>query len=330
MTNNQLWYTRRGKEIRGPFPKKLISRYLLIGRVLEGDEVSVDQRNWTLVSLVPDLIPSEMKADLTVPENMEKLRLARLREDERKYGDRRQLSDEETEEEILKRRSGEERRDSETVEAIRHRLIKTRTSQLVTSSKPSYRNTAIIFFFIAVIIVIASLLYSPGHTVVVHNCKLSAQPQVDWSNCRFEGLQLGAVDLHGAKMQNTSLIGANINGSNLSYSEMSYTNLLNADIRNTNLSYSKLLGAVLRNSKLNAVNLQHSDLRYAILHGADLTDTDLSNANLSQAVLSSATLVNTTLSGAILDGAIWFDNTVCAPESIGKCVPLSSSQEVGR
>ena len=329
MANNHLWYTRRGKEIRGPFPKKLISRYLLIGRVLESDEVSTDQRSWKRVSQLPELIPEEMKADLSIPENLEKLRLARLREDERKYGDRRQQGDARVDDEIRKRRSGDERRDSETVETLRHRLIKTRTAQLIKSSKPNYRATAIVFSVIVATVIGVTLMYSPGQQMAVNNCALAAQPLVDWSNCRFEGLQLGAVDLHGANLQNTSMIGATIDGANLSHTQMSYSNLLNADIRNTNLSDSKLLGAVLRNAKLNALNLQRSDLHFAILHGADLTDTDLSNANLSQAVLSGAVINNAKLSGTVLDGAIWVDNTVCAPESVGKCNSLPA-QEAGR
>jgi hypothetical protein len=320
MTVNQLWYTRRGKEIRGPFPKKLISRYLLIGRILETDEVSADQRNWKPVLQLPELIPEEMKADLTVPENIEKLRLARLREDERKYGDRRHQGDEAPDDEVLKRRSGEERRDSETTETLRHRLIKTRTHQLISASKPSSRFTAMVIIVFSVLIIATVLFYKPGKQAVTNNCVLPAQPQVDWSNCRFEGLKLGAVNLQGANLQNTSLIGANIVGANLSHAQMAYANLLNASIHNSNLSQSNLMGAVLRYAKVKEVNLQHSDLHFAILFGADLSDTNLSNANLSQAVLTGAVIDNATLSGAILDGAIWIDNTVCAPESIGKCV----------
>jgi len=325
MASNQLWYTRRGREIRGPFPKKLISRYLLIGRVLENDEVSSDQCNWRLVSQLPELIPEEMKADLSIPENMEKLRMARLREDERKFGDRRQ-QDEVLQDEIRSRRSGEERRDSETAETLRHRLIKTNTNSLIAASKPNYRMTAIIFSVVVTLVVALvigiTVAYTPGQQTEVSNCTIAAQPKVDWSNCHFEGLQLGVADLQEANLKNTSLVGANIDGVNLSRAQLSYSNLLNANIRNADLSESVLLGAVLRNAKLNAVNLRHSDLHYAVLRGADLTNADLSYANLSQAMLAGAVIDNTKLNGAILDGAIWVDNTICAPESIGKCISV--------
>ena len=93
MSNKQLWYTRRDKEIRGPFPPGLITRYILLGRIQESDELSTDQLSWQQVSCLPDLIPPQMKLDLSMPDNMEKLRIARMREDERETVDRRNKND---------------------------------------------------------------------------------------------------------------------------------------------------------------------------------------------------------------------------------------------
>ncbi|MCG6968286.1 MAG: pentapeptide repeat-containing protein [Gammaproteobacteria bacterium] len=326
--NNQLWYTRRGKEIRGPFPKKLITRYILIGRVLERDEVSNDQRTWQPVSALPELIPEELKADLSVPENMEKLRLARMREDERRYGDRRQLSDAELEEAIRKRRSGKERRDSETIETLRHRLIKTKTNQLLRENKKSYRKVAIALSLGVALILGIAMIYSPAPQVVAENhCELAAQPEVDWSNCRLEGLQLMAVDLHGARLQNTSFIAAQLRGANLSQAQMSYSNLLNADVSDANMVNAILVGAVLRKANLNAANLQGSDLRYAILQDVDLSNANLRDANMAHVILTGANITNTNFNGAKLDNAIWLDNTICAPGSIGRCVTLQDNKQ---
>jgi|GEM_PF-176064 len=323
-SNPQLWYTRRGKEIRGPFPKKLISRYLLIGRVLETDEVSADQRIWQLVSALPELIPEEMKADLSVPENLEKLRLAQLREDERRYGDRRQLNGKELEEAIRKRRSGKERRDSETLDTLRHRQIKTQTNQLIRAKKNSYRKPVLVLALVVGLVLGASLMLSPQpKQVAINNCKQDARPNVNWSNCRFEGLELTAADLRGATLQNTSLIAAQLHGANLSQAQMSYSNLLSADISNTNLSNAVLVGAVLRKSDLTAASLHGSDMSYAILQDANLSNADLRNANLAHAILTGANITNTNFYGAKLGNAIWLDNTICAPESIGRCVPLA-------
>lgn len=320
MVNKQLWYSRRGKEIRGPFPAKLISRYILLGRILESDELSRDQINWKPVSDIEELIPDEMKADLSIPENKEKLRLARLREDERQYGDRRQLDEKEVSDDIRRRRSGEERRESENMVVLRHRQIKTKTTQLLTSERESYRNPIIALIAGMLIVVGIAVFYSPGKKDVINNCNLAPRPEVDWSNCRFEALDLNSVNLKGANLQNTSLIAANLRGANLSDAQMSYVNLLNADVRDANLSNAKLMGAVMRKANFTAAKLNDSDISFAVLQDVDLSNADLSGANLTHVILSGAVITNANFSGAILDKAIWVDNTACAPGSVGRCV----------
>jgi len=129
MKNNQLWYTRRDREIRGPFPAGLITRYILLGRVREEDEISTDQISWQSVKDSPDLIPDEMKLDLSKEENREKLRIARMREDEREIGDRRAQQIAIESEKYKNKRSGVERRGDESADEIRHRELKTRLLQ---------------------------------------------------------------------------------------------------------------------------------------------------------------------------------------------------------
>ena len=138
MTNNQLWYTRREKEIRGPFPAGLITRYILLGRIREDDQLSVDQLSWQLVNEVSELIPEELKLDLSLPENQEKLRIARLREDEREASDRRGKQLTNDNETNLKQRSGMERRKTETDDVKRHREIK---DQLLVSLRKKSRES---------------------------------------------------------------------------------------------------------------------------------------------------------------------------------------------
>ena len=159
MTNNQLWYTRREKEIRGPFPAGLITRYILLGRIREDDELSVDQLSWQLVSDNPELIPEELKLDLGVPENQEKLRVARMREDERESNDRRSRKSSIEGHSNKHNRSGVERRKNESDEVKRHREIK---DQLLASLREKSREnyvsrfvwltfvfTLIVFFVVA-------------------------------------------------------------------------------------------------------------------------------------------------------------------------------------
>jgi len=76
------WYTRRGDLVRGPFPAGLISRYILLGRLLESDEVSHDRVQWLTIAEHPDLIPDVMKI-VETPEDEERLMLARRHADER-------------------------------------------------------------------------------------------------------------------------------------------------------------------------------------------------------------------------------------------------------
>lgn len=320
--NQQLWYTRRGKEIRGPFPKKLISRYILIGRILQSDEVSLDQRHWDTVSSLPELVPEELKADLSIPENVEKLRLARLREDERRYGDRRQRRGADLEKHTHKGRSGQERRDFETPAALRHRLIKSQTNQLIRhpAIKGQYK-FAIALAFIVVAVLGGAWVFSPEPLEpATDHCEQPAQPEVDWSNCRFEGLQFVAVDLRAAKLQNTSFIGAILRRANLSQAQMSYSNMLKADVSNANLTNATLVGAVMRKADLSAVNFKGSNLAYAILRDADLSNSDLSNTDLTNTILTGANITNTNFAGAKLANTVWTDNTICAPESVGRCV----------
>ncbi|WP_455207105.1 hypothetical protein [Kaarinaea lacus] len=136
MPNKQLWYTRRDKEIRGPFPAGLITRYILLGRIVESDQISTDQISWQPVSNLPELIPEELKLDLSLPENQEQLRIARMREDEREAGDRREKQQTNGKENNNYVRRGGDRRSSETNDVIRHREIKT---QLLESLRQKNR-----------------------------------------------------------------------------------------------------------------------------------------------------------------------------------------------
>lgn len=320
MSKQPLWYTRRDNEIRGPFPAKAITRYILLGRISETDYLSTDQNNWKVVSSVTELIPAEMKTDQSIAENRERLRLARLREDERQAGDRRQTTDHDIDEDLRYKRSGEERREAETIETLRHREIKTESAQIIAKGQENYR-----FYYVALAVVIASIvivsvMFAPGRPVAINNCNEPAKPNVNWSNCRLEGIKLAASNLEGAQLQNASLNSADLTGVKLSRAQMSYINMANANARNVNLSEAVLTGAVLRKSVFVDGNLRDADLSFAILQEVDLSGADLTNANLTQAVLNGAIIINTKLKGAVLDNAIWIDNSVCAPGSVGKCI----------
>ena len=73
----QLWYTRRGDAVQGPFPAGQITRYIILGRVLLTDEVSVDQQTWVPISQVPEMIPELVQTDTGDPALRQRLQAAK-------------------------------------------------------------------------------------------------------------------------------------------------------------------------------------------------------------------------------------------------------------
>ena len=81
-SNKGCWYIKRGEKIQGPFPNKLIGRFLILGRITQDTLVSQDQNNWSEVSQYPAMVPEVVK-EAGTPQGDRALMLARIREDER-------------------------------------------------------------------------------------------------------------------------------------------------------------------------------------------------------------------------------------------------------
>lgn len=60
-STEQFWFTRRAGQVRGPYPGAEISRYLLLGRLRESDEVSPDRHDWRRLADHPELIPEVVR-----------------------------------------------------------------------------------------------------------------------------------------------------------------------------------------------------------------------------------------------------------------------------
>ena len=56
--SNELWYVRRGEEIRGPYRWEVVARNFGLGRIHAKDRLSRDQQHW--------LAPDELQARLPV------------------------------------------------------------------------------------------------------------------------------------------------------------------------------------------------------------------------------------------------------------------------
>jgi len=315
-TIRQLWYTRRDDTVRGPFPYGLISSYLLIGRIGLDDEVSVDQIRWVRVRDVPELVPDELKGDPNDPAIQERLRLARRREDERAAGDRRQHSDTLPDE----RRHADNRRQPEPSDLVQHRNIRTVLAKQRGSQPENHRVR--VFLGVALVVsaaVAAAFAFMPEPPSLKLQCEAPVGPQVNWSNCRFEGIILNYANLAGAQLGNANLMGAQLNSAILAGANLSYANLSRGELRGADLRRAKIVGTIFRNATLTQVNAQNADFGYSILQGADLRGANFHDADLTKADLSNANIDGAVFDGAHLGGAIWIDRSVCAPESIGGC-----------
>ncbi len=318
MQTKQRWYTRRDNQIRGPFPAPQISRFILLGRLHDTDELSTDQLSWQKVSDVPVLVPEELKADLSDPEAYEKLMIARMREDERNARDRRDES--KPGDPMPDRRSTDNgRREDEEDAILRHREIKTAIAEAAEQRKQHYFLRGVVVTLFLASIIGAAWYFQPWQEQESADCNALAQPWVNWSNCLMEGVKLVTADLRGAHLRNANMAGADLRGAHLAGADIAYTNLVGANLTGAELTQAIMLGANMRNADLAGVDLHSADLSYAILQGVDLTNADLRESNLSNADLTGAKLKTARLQGAKLDHAIWLDGSVCSIGSVGKC-----------
>lgn len=321
MQNKQLWYTRRGNEIRGPFPAQQISRFILLGRIHDSDELSVDQHEWQKVSDVPILIPEELKTDLSDPKAHERLLIARMREDERNARDRRDENEADNPVSERRQRSSDERRSDEEEDIIRHREIKTAITEAAKHRQQNYFLRGMLVTFILVGIVTGAWVYQPWQPQdnELVNCNAAPQPWVNFSNCLMDGVKMVNADLRGARMRNANLAGSDLRGSQLGGADLAYSNLVSAQLSAAMLNQAVLVGANLRNANLENADLTNANLAYAILQGTVLNNTNLTGADMSNADLQGADLATAKLDGAKLDKAIWIDGSVCLAGSIGEC-----------
>lgn len=283
--------------MRGPFPGGLVSDFVLLGRLTEQDEVSQDRHTWVRISECPHLVP-EVLRNAVREEDSERLRVARMRADERV---RERRSDGPVPPELAEQRHGD-RRHLEAPEVLRHRLLlaQAHTSLWTTLQRPTYRYP---------IAIAAVLLAGMGASYLWHgsdyslattrNCRQAAAPQVNWNHCDKTGAALARSLLSGAVLNNARLTGAELRAANLDNADLGYTELSGADLSRATLKSANLRGAVMRDANLAAADLSGTDLGYADLRGARLD-----GANLD---------------GAHLDRTLWVDGRTCANGSVGEC-----------
>ncbi len=290
------WYTRRGTVVQGPFPAGLIRRYVILGRIRVGDELSRDLATWTPLEDLPELIPDFVQDAHDDPRMQRRLIAAKRWEDERRYEERRTDSNELQEE----RRREEDRRRAESNELPLRRPAANDGDSIVHGIHPGHRRgviTALVAFLVMTVVVM--FLSRPAILEDGADCRRAPGPEVDWRDCSMEGRNLNGTDLRAAKMNSMALNGANLGSARLVRADLSFSNLSVASLRAADLSEARLMGTSLRGSDLSGASVENADLSYA----------DLRNAKLD----------GMRMTGARFDHAVWVDGRTCLPGSVGGC-----------
>ena len=295
-TTSNRWYLRINGEVKGPYPAGLVSRYLLLGRLGDSDEVSNDGEDWIAIKDVPELIPQVMKGDSSDPMTQERLQAARRWADERSL-DRR--GERENQASSQQNRRDNDRREPEQDPVIDYRHKRAGREEKLLAASQGRWTILMIAGTVAVVAGVFLLLYKPPPPQLGADCHSPPAPNVNWSNCVLDGAHLEGLNLSGATLYSASLTATNLrksklNGAILSYAALSIANLEGADLRG-----ATLVGTKLRQAKLNNTRLENADLSYADLTGADLSGARMHNTKLGN--------------------AIWTDGSRCLPESVDGC-----------
>jgi len=288
MKKNTLWYVRQNGVVTGPFPSRVLTNNLMLGRLTMDDEACLDQINWQIISDISVLHPEE-EIDVRTKINL----------DERNGFDRRQSTEDDTHDKIPRRK---ERRAPENPDTIRRRQFHTLLMQ-----KFREQQSPILWPLIAVALVLISIVGTaiisptllPVSTV---DCNAPADVAINWNNCLKPNLQLANTTLNNAQLRSAILTNSNLISAVLTSTDMAY-----ADLSFSALNYSQM-----QNANLIGANLEQADLSNADLSNADLSYTNLLNANLDNAILDNVTF----------DHAIWPNGDICSVKSIGQCLRI--------
>lgn len=293
----ELWYTRRGGITRGPFPGGLISDFLLLGRLTEKDEISQDGHTWIPLSEQPHLVPEVLRNAVT-DEDGERLRVARMRADERL---RERRADGPVPPAIADLRHGD-RRHGEASEVLQFRTLRAqaRPGLLVTLQRPTYRYPIAIAVVLLVGMGVSYLWHGSDYSLeTTRDCQAPAAPAVNWNHCDKTGVALARASLTGAVLNNARFTGAALYAAALDGADLGFAELSGADLSHSSLKLANLRGAVLRGANLAHADLDGADLGYADLRGANLGGARLDHARLGR--------------------ALWVDGRTCAGDSVNTC-----------
>ena len=127
--------------------------------------------------------------------------------------------------------------------------------------------------------------------------------QLDLNAAYMSYVRAPQVNISGADLRHSDLMGAVMRRANLSGCYMNPAHMYHADLRESDLTNALLHGANMRGADLRGADLSGADLDRAVLSDADLSGANLTNANLPRTSLIGAKLAGTNLTGANFSGA---------------------------
>lgn len=214
MKTQSLWFVRHGGRVSGPFPAKLISQDVMLGRFQATDEASTDRVRWTQIQEITELQPhishtqnaTGETAD-TAPDWERVRREAALRwVDERQRVDRRdQMGIQEPIE--LNRRS-------------QARRVQANSPDLATlkQRRKRFLGIGIVLLGLLALVLYAVFSFFPRNQVKVGlydpytACANPASSQLNWARCDKNSAWLKGLYLTSTLFSETSFNPANLRG----------------------------------------------------------------------------------------------------------------------
>ncbi len=234
----------------GPFPEPYVCEQILIGRIREDDQLSLDGHAWHSYRQVPEIMADIGRLlDPAVDDPQwreERIRAVLRNADERKHADRRES---ETPEQAAawqeRRRSCDRRHIPETVQQQTYRQQVTEVDNWLRHYRQRYGWA--VLAFVAAVVVLGAVLHSFQAVRPIDLglrtskfCDLPAARNVDWHGCDKSGYLLAGADLRQA-----NLTGVNFSGANLSYA-----NLGGAELTGVLLQGARLDGTIWTDGKV--------------------------------------------------------------------------------
>ncbi len=309
-TGVNLWYVLIGDEVQGPFAAKLITRYLILGRIELSTEISQDRHAWKPISNYPELIPNALMPNDDGVIDQDRLAAARRWENERIKDDRRDI-DQPLDQAlgcVERRELGEDRRQAKKSGIFRRQSD---AGDRAATQRGEHR-LVLISMLIVVVLIGGIVGVAVNESWILdsefRDCNVAPGPGVNWNHCSRKGADLAEANLSDATMISMDLISADLRAAILVRADMSYANLTGASLSAANMGYANLVGADLRDADLTAASLLGANLAYADLRGARITDAEIA--------------------GAVFDRAIWLDGRICEDLSRGECRQADAPPEI--